>query len=174
MKLGPCRLGEPLIRRVADQQMTEAEAVFAWKLRLLRPDELLANERGEPGSDVTVVGSKRPDGAAVEPFSLDGSSLEHPPLRRLEFVEPRGKERPQRRRNCHLALRLVGDGQHLRDEQRIAARRSGDPLAQLVRHALPDQLVDMLAREQLQPKRDWPRRAALEDLRSRHAEDEER
>ena len=48
------------------------------------------------------------------------------PLRVLELVEPRGQERPQRRR--HVDLAVVGrEREHLGDEERVAARPLGDP-----------------------------------------------
>ena len=51
----------------------------------------------------------------------------------------------KRRRHLDLVSRLAGHRQHLADEQRVAAGRSGDPRAQLLRHRRPDQAGRILA-----------------------------
>ena len=127
------RLRERLVRRVADQQVAEAEAVLARDLRSVRPDQLLAHERGEARGDLRLVGRECLDGAAVEDLALDRAALEHASLGRLELVESGGEQRLQRRRDDDLALGLVGHRDHLLDEERVAARGASDPLAQVAR-----------------------------------------
>ena len=49
------RLRQRVVGSVPDQQVAEAEGILARELRLVGPDELLADERGEAG--VTCVSS---------------------------------------------------------------------------------------------------------------------
>ena len=131
VELGAGRLRQRLVGGVADQQVAEAEAVLARELRPVRPDQLLAHERGQARRHLGLVGCERLDGAAVEDLALDRAALEHAPLGRLELVETGREQRLQRRRDDHVALRLAGHRQHLLDEERVAARGASDPLAQL-------------------------------------------
>jgi hypothetical protein len=167
-------LGHSVVGGVPDQQVAEAEAVLARQLRPIRANELLAHECGQPRRHLALAGAEGLDTAAVEDLSLDGAALEHPPLGRLKLVEPGRKQRPQRRRDRQSAVGLLGHDQDLRDEQRVAARGMGDPLAQLRRHARSDQLVDLVVRKRLEPQGHRPRCAALGKLRPRHAEKEKR
>ena len=106
---------------------------------------------------VTWVSSgERLDGAAVEDLALDRAALEHAPLGRLELVEARREQRLQGGRDDHLAVRLAGHRHHLLDEERVAARGAGDPLAQLAGDALGDQLLDVVVGQRLEPKRHRP------------------
>ena len=132
VQVGAGRLGERVVGRVADQQVAEAEAVLARDLRPVRPDQLLADERGEARGDLRLLGRERLDGAAVEDLALDRAALEHASLGRLELVEPGREQRLQRRRDDDLAVRLAGHRDHLLDEERVAARGASDPLAQVV------------------------------------------
>ncbi len=143
VQLGAGRLGQRVVSGVADQQVAEAEAVLAYEVGLVRPDQLLAHERGQARSHVGLVGCERLHGAAVEDLTLDRAPLEHAPLGRLELIEARREQRLQGGRDDHLALYLVGHRQHLPDEERVAARRASDLLAQLTGDPLRDQLVDV-------------------------------
>ena len=131
------RLRERLVGRVADQQVAEAEAVLARELRPVRPDQLLAHERGQARRHLGLLGRERLHGTPVEDLALDRAPLEDASLGRLELIEPRGEQRLQRGRNDHLALRLAGHREHLLDEERVAARGASDPLAQLAGDLAP-------------------------------------
>src|SRR3954454_25005437 len=114
MEVGPERLRERVVGRVADQQVTEAVAVVAGELSAVGANELVAYERSEPGRDLCLLRGERLDGAAVEDLALDRTALEPPALRLVELVEPRRQKRLQRRR--HLDLRILRrHRQHLRD-----------------------------------------------------------
>ena len=132
VEVGAGRLGQRLVGGVADQQVAEAEAVLARELRPVRPDQLLADERGQARGDLGLLGRECLHGAAVEDLALDRAALEHAPLARLELVEPGREQRLQRRRDDDLALRLSGHRDHLLDEERVAARGASDPRAQVV------------------------------------------
>ena len=110
----------------------------------------------------------------MEDLALDRAALEHPPLGRVELVEAGREQRLQGRRHLDLVARLIGHRQHLADEQRVAAGRAGDPLAQLLRHSRADQARRVLAAQRLEPHRHRPGGAAVEQLRARHAQDQDR
>ena len=107
VEVGAGRLRQRLVGGVADQQVAEAEAVLARELRPVRPDQLLAHERGQARRHLGLLGCERLHGAAVEDLALDRAALEHASLGRLELVEPGSEQRLQRRRDDDLALRLV-------------------------------------------------------------------
>ena len=158
-------LREGVVGGVADEQVAEAEAVLAGELRSFGADQLVPDERCESWQHVGLVRGERLHGAAVEDLALDCSALEHRALLRLELVESRGQERPQRRR--HLDLAAVGrEREHLGDEERVAARPVGDPRPQILRQRVSDQRVRLVGRERLQPQRHRPGRAPLEQLRA--------
>ena len=56
MEICAGRLGERLVRRVADQQVAEAKAVLSRDLRSVRPDQLLAHEPGQARGDLGLFG----------------------------------------------------------------------------------------------------------------------
>ena len=141
--------------------MAEAEGILAGKLRLVRADQRLAYECGQPRRHLGLAGCERLHGTSMEDLPLDRAPLEHAPLGRLELVEARAQQRSQRRRDDHVTLRVAGDGQHLLDEQRIAARGPRDLLAQIVADPLRNELVDVFVAQGLEPKRHRPGRAAL-------------
>ena len=99
MQVGSGRLGKGLVGGVANQEVAEAEGVLAGKLRLVGPDEVAADERGEARRHLTA----RPKSACTAPrwkvSPLDGTSLEHGALDGLELVEARGEKCPERRRD---------------------------------------------------------------------------
>ena len=96
MQVGADCLRERVVGGVADQQVTEAEAVVAGELGAVGSDQLPANERGEPGRDLGLLGRERLHGPAVEDLALDGSPLEHLALGVVELVEARRQQRLQR------------------------------------------------------------------------------
>ena len=136
VQVGTDRLGERVVGGIADQQMAEAVAVVAGELGAVGADELVAHERGEPGRDLRLLGRQRLHGAAMEDLALDRASLEHAPLGLVELVEAGCEQRLQRRRHVDLLV-PGGHREHLRDEERVAGRSVGDPLAQLRRDARP-------------------------------------
>src|SRR5205823_14814615 len=80
VQLGADCFRERVVGCVADQQVAEAEAVVAREHRPVRPDQLPAHERGEPGRDVQLLGGERLHTAAVENLALDGAALQYPSL----------------------------------------------------------------------------------------------
>ena len=110
----------------------------------------------------------------MEHLALDRTPLEHAPLGRIELIQARREQRPQRGRNDNVALRLAGHRQHLFDEERVTAGGVRDLFAQLTGDPLRDELVDVFVAEWLEPKRHRPGGAALGELRPRDAEHEDR
>ena len=165
MQVGADRLGECVVGGVADQQVTEAIAVVARELSAVGTHELAPHECGEPGRDLRLLGSERLHAAAVEDLALDGAALEHPALGLVELVEAGRQQRLQRGRHVDVAI-LGRHREHLRDEERVAARRAGDPLAQLARDGVADQRVRLLRGERLEAQRPGPARTPLERARA--------
>ena len=151
VQLGADRLRECVVGGVADQDVAEAEAVLACELGPVGPDQLLADECRQTWSDLGLIRRERLDGAAVEDLALDRASLEHAPLRRLELVEARGEQRLQGGRYGDVAVGLAAHRQHLADEERVAARRAGDPRAQRPGERLRDQSLDVVVAQRLEP-----------------------
>src|SRR5947209_2009548 len=84
VEVGARRLRQRLVGRVADQQMTEAVAVVACQLRLLRTKKIFADERGQPRVDPRLAGTQRRNRATVEDLALHRPALEHVSLGRAE------------------------------------------------------------------------------------------
>ena len=103
VQVGADCLGQGVVGGVADQEVAEAVAVVAGELGAVGTDELVADERGEPGRDLRLLGGERLHGAAVEDLALDRAAFEHPALGFVELVEAGRQQRLQRRR--HLDLR---------------------------------------------------------------------
>ena len=83
--------------------MAEAEAVLTGELWPVGADQLAPHERRQPWRHLRLLGCQCLHGAAVEDLALDRAALEHPPLGRVELVEPRRQQRLQRRRHLDLA-----------------------------------------------------------------------
>ena len=131
VKLGADRFRQRLVGGVANQEVAKAVGVFAGQQRLLRPDQILANERQQPAIHLPVLRRQGDDSAAVEDLTLDGAPLEHSSLCVVELVQPGRKQRLDRRRNGHFSRSVahatrVEHRQHLPDEERIAAGRLED------------------------------------------------
>ena len=134
--------GSAVVRRVANEQVTEPEPVVSRKLRSVRSDELLANERRQPGRDPEFLGCESLDSAAMEDLALDRASLQHDPLLGLELVESSREQRLDRRRDDDI--RIGGRAEHrdhLLDKQWVSAGGVEDSTAKV--------LVDLLAAEPL-------------------------
>ena len=129
----------------------------------------LRTSEARRGDHLGLLGCERLHGAAVEDLALDRASLEHAPLGRLELIQAGAEQRPQRRRDDHVALRLAGHCQHLLDEERVTARGASDLAAQLAGDPQRYQLVDLSVAQWLEPQRHRPGGAALGELRPRHA-----
>ena len=109
----------------------------------------------------------------MEDLALDGAPFEHPAFGVVELVEAHREQRPERWR--HLDLSVFGrHREHLRDEQRVAARRVRDPRAQLRRDVVADHVVGLFRGQRLEPQRGRPRGAPLDQLRPRHTEEQQR
>src|SRR5437763_16976891 len=66
VELGADRLREGVVGRVADEQVAEAVTVVARELGAVGANELVADERGEPGRHPGLLGRERLDRAAME------------------------------------------------------------------------------------------------------------
>jgi hypothetical protein len=175
--VGPRFLGEPEVGRVADQDVPEAEAVVPREERAIRFDEVLARQREERRADVLT--RERADRAAAELTPDHGRAFEDAALLRLERIEPRDEEGVDRRGD-HLAGADLGlQRQQLLQEERVPLRGRGDPRPlRLVEHPVAahdlDELLGLVLRQRLERDRHAPRRAFLEQLRPREAEEDDR
>ena len=91
MQAGPGRFRQCLVRRVADQQVTEPERVVASERRRMWADQLLAHQSGQLSLDLApAVGRRRARSTAqpMEHLALDRAPFEHLPL-----VVPAGSSR---------------------------------------------------------------------------------
>ena len=104
VQVGAELLRHRLVRRLADQDVPEAEAVDAGERRPVRGDQLLADERAEALLDLAaqLVVGERLDRARVEDRSLDRRPLDRPPLAAAQLVEPRGEQHLDRRGHGQL------------------------------------------------------------------------
>jgi hypothetical protein len=89
VQLGARRLGQGVVGRVADEEMAEAERVFARYLGLVGADELLAHERSQVSGHRVLCRCQRPHRSSVEDAALDRAALQDVPLRGVELIEPR-------------------------------------------------------------------------------------
>ena len=122
----------------------------------------------------------------MEHASLDRAPLEHPPLERIELVEPRRQQRLDRRGHCDGSIRgIANERDHFLDEERVAFRGVQDPDSeQFVGEGSVEQAEDELRGvsrgERLEQDRrgvqlaSAPVRPPVEQLRSRHAEEQDR
>ena len=174
VKIGADGLRKRVVGGIANEEVPEAEAVLAHELWLVRPDQLLANERGEARGHVRLLWGERLHGAAMEYLPFHRAPLEHAPFGGLELIQPRRQQRAESGRDDDLAVRLGSHRQHLADEERVAARRVRDPLAQLPADVLRHQLGDVVVAERLEAERHRPGRAALRELGTGEAEEQDR
>ena len=110
-------------------------------------------------------------------------STEDAPLAGVELVEPGREQRLDRRRHRDVAAVLGPHRHHLLDEEWVAAGRFEDPLAELAGNRVGerlDQLIRLLGRQRLEQDvgrvqhAAAPRRPGVEQLRPRHAEEQDR
>ena len=190
VELGAGRLRKRLVGGVTDQEVAKTECVVAGEQGLLGANEILADERHQPAVDLSFLRRQRNHRAAVEHMTLNGASLQHTALGIVELVEPRREQRLNGRRNGDLSrsvpVAAVGEHrEHLADEERVAAGCLEDPLAQprvdLRAGGEPlDQLLRLVRRERLEQDVGGvelaasPGRPAVEQFRTRHAEQQDR
>ena len=182
----PRSLRQRFVGRVADQEVAEAVCILARELRLVRPDELLADETVQAGLHLRFLGGEGLHGATVEDTPLDGASLQHSAFSWLELVDPRGEQGLNRSRHSDLAVaRVLDERDHLLDEERIPLRRVADPLLEIrrergVTEQPLQQLVGLGGAERLEQERRRVQLAAapalplVEELRPRDAEEQDR
>ena len=137
VQFGAGRLRERVVGGVADQEVAEAVCVLAAAARPVGTDEIAPHERREARCHLVLLRCERLHRAAVEELPFDRAALEHPPLRLVELVEPRGEQRPQRRRHLDLSVSAASAA--------ISVRKSGLPpeartirSRSLVRHAVAE------------------------------------
>jgi hypothetical protein len=181
--------------------MPKGEALLVRERCTTRLDELLAHElkqaRGDP---VTVLRSgQRLHRAAMKAVALDRSALERAALGCPELVEARGEQHLDGRRHAHtgeVARRhpapvlasqetLVDEHRdHLLDEEGVAAARLANPRPHVALESdladeVPDQGLGFVLRERLEEDRgrvalaSSPRLVQLQQLRPRHAEEQD-
>ena len=180
VKLRPDHLGDAEVRRVANQDVPEAEAVVAGNQRPVRLDQVAADQREQGGGD-RLVFRQRPDRAGRELPPDHGRSLEHRALIVGQPVEAGGEKCMDRGRDRRRRRTLDCEGQHLLDEQRISLGAGQDPAAvllvdvaaQCVDQALGVGVGKRFQREHQRASR-VPGRPVLEQLGSCEAEDENR
>ena len=173
VQLGPHALGQGLVGGVADQQVAEAEAVLALELGPVGTDELAPDERRESRRHLWLRRCEHLNRPAMEELALDRTSSEDVSLRLVQLVESSCQQRLQGGRYLHVRP-VARDLQHLGDEERVAAGGVCDPVPQRRVHLVADQLVGLVVAQRLEAQHSRPGGAALQHLRTRHAEKEER
>ena len=122
VEVGACLLRDPRICRVADQQVSEREAILAGEQRLARTDQVASHERRQTLGEHQAIAFRRErcHRPAVEPLVLDGRVLEHGQLVRREPLEARLDQRGHGRRHrerCQIAA--CDPAVPVRDERRV-------------------------------------------------------
>ena len=90
---GPLSLGDLVVRGVPDQGVSEAEPVITRHDRSIGPDQLLAHERQQVGTDIDPLplGQQRRDGPPMEEAALDRATLDHSSLRLGQAIDARSE-----------------------------------------------------------------------------------
>src|SRR5437870_13007003 len=98
VELGPGLLRNRRVDDVANQLVPEGEALLGGGVRT---DELPPDQLDELGVDVerSVRGNELADRARVEDGAFDRRELQHETLVVGQAVDPRGDQRPERRRD---------------------------------------------------------------------------
>src|SRR4029079_3588074 len=81
------RFGQRVVCRVTDEYVTKPKRVFARELRLVRTDELLSYQRGQPRRELDLVRSERLQSALMEEAPFDGPAFQHDPFRVVELLQ---------------------------------------------------------------------------------------
>jgi len=167
--------------------MTEAEALILGKGRWRRPDQLLADERGEMrlNAGSNRIGRQLRHCPTMEHLAFDGSALHDDAHVAVERVDASLEKRLDRGRNDHFVVAaLAHHREHLLDVEGVAGRGDHDPFAQIgverIGHEPLDQLLALLRAQRLEEERRRvhlpaaPPRPQIEKLGARDAEQEDR
>ena len=173
VQLGPCRLGERVVRGVADQQVAEAERVLALEVALVGSDQLLADRElncdvtGDPAAASAWTGPRWKTSPSTEPRSST-------PLSALSSWSSRA---------ARSAFSVAGTTTSPPAPAAIAiisVTKSGlPPAARAIRSRNPgrdgvgEERLDLGLRQRLEPKRDRPLGASLAQLGPREADQEQ-
>jgi len=118
-----------LVRGIANQDVSEPEAVVAREQGAVRANEFLADERHQVATHPRACRLRQQvgDGAPVEHASLDRRTFDHGPLLGLEAVDPRCQQRLNRRRDHELSVAAFRvHREQLFDKKRVTFRRLDD------------------------------------------------
>ena len=134
VELGANLLRDRLVRRVANQDVSEPKDVVLSAGGGLREQELLANERHQSSLQRSPELRRRKSGhrGTGELAADDGGPLDHGPLDAIELVEASGEQSLNRRRDRDGGAVRAVLGQHcghLLEEERVSLRGLGDPLS---------------------------------------------
>src|SRR5262249_38231539 len=83
--VGTRGLGQRVVRRVADQEVSEAVRLVVSEHGLVRADEVLPDEGHQPALDLWFVGGERRNSAAVEHQPFDCTALQDAALGGVEL-----------------------------------------------------------------------------------------
>ena len=157
--------GRP-VRRVADEDVLEAEGGFADEARRRRPHEVAVGEGLEllRHRRTRIRRRELDDRAVMEELALDRPPLERVTGARVEAVETRTKQRVQtRRQGVGVDIALEHPRHQLLGKERIAGRSQRKPGPHRRRGAQTlQQHVHLGLPERLEAHRGLPSRAALE------------
>ena len=171
MQLGAGRLRERVVGGVADQEMPETEAVLAGSCGSVGADQLLSHERRQPRRDLRLL---RASACTAPRWKSSPSTAPRSSTRRSAASSwSRRAASSARKRRRHLDSSVSGPWRPSRSGTAGCHPPPRDPLAQPVRNVVADQLVG-LGRQRLQPQRHRPAGTPLEQLRTRHADEQER
>src|ERR1700730_7283598 len=178
VQLGANLLGNAFVGRVPDQHVPEVEGVLD---RLVRADELLADERRElRAGRPPPVGSQLAEGLPFELEPDDRRALEQVALLIGQRVETSGEKHLDRRWHVLRGPALSEHREQLLDEQRIPFGRCADPstgvlLEPRVAEKLLDQLIGLSLGKRIERNRQAaPTRTLVEQLGPRKAEEQKR
>ena len=122
-----------------------SEGVLTGEEWLLPLDEVLPHERGQERCDLIPL-SERLNGLPMEDFPFDRAALEHRPLQGVEPVEASSDQGLEVRGHDELVFRLARHGEHLGEEEWIAAGGPSNPLAKRSRQSLGQKRVRIVVR----------------------------
>ena len=121
-------LRQPVVGRLLDEHVAEAEGVLAGEGRRVRLDQLPAHQGHQMLAELGALaqGEERSDRARLEVAALDRGVLEHGPLAGFQARDTGGQDGLDARRQ--LAFAALGLGGHeLLEEKRVALGRLDDP-----------------------------------------------
>ena len=128
MELRAQLLRQPVVGRLLDEHVAEAEGFLAGEGRRVRLDQLPAHQGHQMLAELGALaqGEERSDRARLEVAALDRGVLEHGPLAGFQARDTGGQDGLDARRQ--LAFAALGLGGHeLLEEKRVALGRLDDP-----------------------------------------------